>query len=68
MKQSTKFEAAFLSDISAVSTAFATPTFQHRPSGSDLQRMRGDVERVGKTMHKVVNRENEHQAKQQAST
>ena len=62
MKHTAKFLAALLGGLGAVATTFATPTFQHRPHGSDLQRMRGDVERVGNTMNKVIRRENERQA------
>lgn len=64
MKKSASFLAALLSGLGAVATVFAAPTFQHRSSGSDLQRMRGDVERVGNTMRKVIRRENERQATQ----
>lgn len=62
MKKSARFLAALLSGLGAVATVFAAPTFQHRNSGSDLQRMRGDVERVGASMSKVIRRENERQA------
>lgn len=64
MKKSVRFLAALLSGLGTVATVFAVPTFQHRASGSDLQRMRGDVERVGNTMRKVIRRENERQASQ----
>lgn len=64
MKKSARFLVALLGGLGAVTTAFSSPTFQHRTSGSDLQRMRGDVERVGNTMRKVIRRENERKATQ----
>ncbi len=62
MQKSAKFLAALLSGIGAIASVFAVPTFRHRPNGSDLQRMRGDVERVGASMQQVIRREYEHQA------
>lgn len=64
MKKSARFLVALLGGLGAVTTAFSAPTFHHRTSGSDLQRMRGDAERVGNTMRKVIRRENERQATQ----
>jgi hypothetical protein len=32
-----------------------------RPAGSDLERIRGDVERVGATFREVIDREHGHQ-------
>lgn len=61
MKKHAKFLAALISGLGATATLFAAPTFQ-RPVGSDLSRMRGDVERVGTTMRAVIKREHERQA------
>ena len=56
MKKYAKFLAALISGIGATATIFAAPTFQ-RSTGTDLSRMRGDVERVGATMRAVIERE-----------
>lgn len=61
MKKHAKILAALISGLGATATVFAAPTF-HRPVGSDLARMRGDVERVGTTMRAVIKREHERQA------
>ena len=61
MKKHTRFLVALISGLGATASVFSAPTFQHRPSGTDLQRMRGDVQRVGETMRKVIRRENERQ-------
>lgn len=61
MKKHTRFLVALVSGLGATATVFSAPTFQHRPNGTDLQRMRGDVDRVGNTMRKVISRENERQ-------
>lgn len=50
---------AFVSGVGVGVETFMAPVFKHRRSGSDLQYMRGDVLRVGKTMHEVICRENE---------
>lgn len=62
MKKHARFLVALISGLGATATVFSAPAFQHRPSGTDLHRMRGDAERVGQTMHKVIRRENERQA------
>lgn len=56
MKKYAKFLAALISGLGAAATVFSAPTFQ-RPTGTDLSRMRGDVERVGATMRAVIERE-----------
>ena len=60
MKKHARFLAALISGLGATASVFATPTFQ-RPVGTDLARMRGDVERVGTTMRSVMKREHERQ-------
>ncbi len=65
MKKSTRFMVALVSGLGASATVFASPVFHHRPAGTDLQRIRNDVHRVGKTMHKVIRREHEQQSKAQ---
>lgn len=64
MKKHARFLVALISGLGATATVFSAPTFQHRPNGTDMQRMRSDVERVGQTMRKVIRRENERQAAQ----
>ena len=61
MKKHAKFLAALIGGLGATASVFAAPTFQ-RPVGSDLSRMRGDVERVGSTMRNILARENERQS------
>lgn len=56
MPQYAKFLAALISGLGATATIFAAPRFQ-RSTGTDLSRMRGDVERVGATMRAVIERE-----------
>lgn len=56
MKKYTRFLAALISGLGATATVFAAPVFQ-RSTGTDLSRMRGDVERVGATMRAVIERE-----------
>ena len=56
MKKHVKLLAALISGIGATATVFATPVF-HRPIGSDLSRMRGDAQRVGEGMSKIIDRE-----------
>lgn len=56
MKKHARFLVALISGLGATATVFATPMFQ-RPTGTDLSRMRGDVERVGATMRAVIERE-----------
>lgn len=63
MKKHGKLLAAVVSGLGATATVFAAPTFQ-RPVGTDLSRMRGDVERVGATMRSVIKREHEQQTSQ----
>jgi hypothetical protein len=60
MKKHAKFLAALISGLGATVTVFATPVF-HRPTGTDLSRMRGDAERVGATMRSVIERQRERQ-------
>ena len=66
MNKHARFLAAFLSGLGVTGAVFSAPTFQHRPNGTDLQRMRGDVERVGGTMRKVMQREHDRQAAKDA--
>ena len=66
MKKHTRFLVALISGLGATASVFAAPTFQ-RPIGSDLSRMRGDVERVGSTMRSVMKREHERETKNNAS-
>jgi hypothetical protein len=56
MKESVRFLIALISGLGVTATVFSPPAFQ-RPAGSDLSRMRGDVERVGATMRTVIQRE-----------
>jgi hypothetical protein len=57
MKKTARFVLAVISGMGAAASAFSSPNFHHRTPGSDLARMRGDVERVGATMRLVINRE-----------
>jgi len=61
MKRYAKMFTAMLSGLGAAVTVFSTPVFS-RPVGSDLSRMRGDVERVGATMRAIIDREHEREA------
>jgi len=63
MKRYVKMLTAMLGGLGAVATVFSTPVFS-RPVGSDLSRMRGDVERVGATMRAIIDREHEREASQ----
>lgn len=59
MKKLTRFMVAIVSGLGATATVFSSPNFQHRPIGTDLSRIRGDVERVGNTMRSTIRVENE---------
>ncbi len=54
--------AALFSAAGAV-TSFSGPVHISRPVGSDVDRMRSDVRRVGETMRKVISQEHEKQTK-----
>jgi len=53
MKKRARALLALLGGLGSPATVFSTPTFS-RPVGSDLDRMRGDVARVGETMRLVI--------------
>lgn len=57
MKKTARFVLAVVSGMGAAASVFSSPNLHHRPAGTDLARMRGDVERVGATMRAVINRE-----------
>ncbi len=50
------FLSAVVSGLSVPGHVFSAPEFK-RPSGSDMDRMRGDWIRVGDTMRSVIDRE-----------
>jgi len=56
MKKTTKFLMGLLEGVGASGNIFSPPVFS-RPVGDDESRMRGDVQKVGKTMEAVIRRE-----------
>lgn len=56
MEKVTLFLSAVLSGLSSPAQLFHAPTYKRSP-GTDLERMRGDWERVGNTMKSVIDRE-----------
>lgn len=66
MERLSLFLSAVISGISSTGYTLHTPVYK-RPAGTDLQRMRGDWERVGDTMRHVINREKHGSAEEQAT-
>ena len=67
MKKPDTFWLALLSGLGAIASVSRSPNFQHRPTGSDLQRMRQDVQRIGDSMYHIIQREHAQQSSSQAS-
>lgn len=66
MKRVKRLAFAFADGLGAVAMVFAPPHFKRMPV-SDLDRMRGDVARVGDTMRHVMTREHGQQSPGSAS-
>ena len=64
MKNKSALLAGILAGISAPSTIYAQPSYPSLP-GSDMERLRGDVSRVGNDFSTVIDREH---AKEQTNT
>lgn len=60
MKKVKRLAFAFADGLGAAAMVFTSPRFKHM-SASDLDRMRGDVARVGDTMRHVMTREHGQQ-------
>lgn len=56
MKNKSALLAAILAGMSSPATVYASSSYS-RPTGSDLERLRGDVLRVGNDFHTVIDNE-----------
>lgn len=61
MKHGKALLAGILAGLAAPATIAHTPRY-HQLQGSDLQRIRGDVVRVGQTLNAVITRERSKKA------